>query len=432
MKIIKFPTADNWTELCKRPTINLKSMDETVQETFDAVLADGDAAVRKYAEKFKEFNGADLKVSEKEINEAELSIPKALKEAIQVAYKNIFAFHALQKTTTIEIETMDGIACTRKSVPINSVGLYIPGGTAPLFSTVLMLGIPAQIAACENVQICTPVASDGIVHPAILYAANLCGIKNIYKAGGIQAIAAMTIGTQSILKSDKIFGPGNQYVAAAKQKALEYGVAADLPAGPSEVLVIADENSNPGFIASDLLAQAEHGPDSQVVLLSTSEILIEKVLAELELQLNNLDRKEICKKALQNSFAVLFSNLNECLSFSNKYAPEHLILNTSKDEELVENVTNAGSVFIGQYTAESLGDYASGTNHTLPTNGFANSFSGVSLSSFQKQITFQKATKQGLLNIGKHVEEMAAAEGLDAHKNAVSIRLQSINKEAQR
>jgi histidinol dehydrogenase len=428
MNIVKFPEQKDWEKYCKRPTIDLTSMDNIVQEIFDAVSVNGDQAIRQYGEKFSEYSGAELKVSESEITNAESALTEALKEAIQIAYQNIYKFHAAQKTETLQMETMEGITCSRKSVAINSVGLYIPGGTAPLFSTVLMLGIPAQIAGCKNVQICTPTSTEGFVHPAILYAANLCGIKNIFKTGGIQAIAAMTLGTDTIKKSDKLYGPGNQYVAAAKQKALQYGVAADLPAGPSEVLVIADESADANFVASDLLAQAEHGKDSQVILLTNSESLIPKVLEAIEQQLTALPRREICLAALKNSYIFLLKDLATCMKFSNLYATEHLILNTSKDDELAEQVTNAGSVFIGKYTAESMGDYASGTNHTLPTNGFANSFSGVSLSAFQKQITFQKATEKGLLNIGKHVEEMAAAEGLDAHKQAITIRLSSLKK----
>ena len=429
MNIVKFPERNEWEKYCKRPSIDLTSMDEIVQELFDAVFKKGDQAVRQYGEKFSEYSGAELRVTESEINDAENSLTEELKTAIQIAYDNIFKFHAAQKTTMLQLETMEGIICSRKSVPINSVGLYIPGGTAPLFSTVLMLGIPAQIAGCKNVQLCTPTSMEGVVHPAILHAANLCGIKNIFKTGGIQAIAAMTLGTDTIKKSDKLFGPGNQYVAAAKQKALEYGVAADLPAGPSEVLIIADETADANFVAADLLAQAEHGKDSQVILLTNTESLIPKVLVAIEQQLTALPRREICLAALKNSYAILLKDLTSCMEFSNLYATEHLILNTGADDELAEQVINAGSVFIGKYTAESMGDYASGTNHTLPTNGFANSFSGVSLSSFQKQITFQKASERGLLNIGKHVEEMAAAEGLDAHKQAITIRLKSLKKE---
>ena len=429
MNIVKFPERKEWEKYCKRPSIDLTSMDEIVQEIFDAVFKKGDQAVRQYGEKFSEYSGAELKVTKSEINDAKNSLSEELKTAIQIAYDNIFKFHSAQKTTTLQLETMEGIICSRKSVPINSVGLYIPGGTAPLFSTVLMLGIPAQIAGCKNVQLCTPTSMEGVVHPAILHAANLCGIKNIFKTGGIQAIAAMTLGTDTIKKSDKLFGPGNQYVAAAKQKALEYGVAADLPAGPSEVLIIADETADANFVAADLLAQAEHGKDSQVILLTNTESLIPKVLVAIEQQLTALPRREICMAALKNSHAILLKDLTTCMEFSNLYATEHLILNTGADDELAEQVINAGSVFIGKYTAESMGDYASGTNHTLPTNGFANSFSGVSLSSFQKQITFQKASERGLLNIGKHVEEMAAAEGLDAHKQAITIRLKSLKKE---
>lgn len=426
MKKINLPSPNTWTELCKRPAISLKTMDGIVQEIFDAVQASGDEAIALYAEKFNEYAGKDLLVSIQEIEAAALQIDEDLKAAINVAYKNIYAFHSLQKTTAITLDTMDGITCSKKSVPIRSVGLYIPGGTAPLFSTVLMLGVPAQIAGCANVQICTPVNTEGIVHPAILYTAQLCGIKNIFKVGGIQAVAAMSIGTNTIKKSDKIFGPGNQYVAAAKQKAIEYGVAADLPAGPSEVLVIADDHANPSFVAADLLAQAEHGKDSQVVVLSTSQKLLEEVNEQLKIQLELLPRKEICEASLENSLSILFNDLDSCIAFSNEYAPEHLILQTQEDEKLADKVTNAGSVFIGKYTAESMGDYASGTNHTLPTAGFANSFSGVSVGSFEKQITFQKATEQGLINIGKYVEIMAATEGLDAHKNAISTRLASL------
>lgn len=426
MKKINLPLQETWGQLCKRPAINLTTMEGIVQEIFDAVQASGDEAIALYAKKFNEYAGKELLVTAEEMDAAASLIDEDLKSAINIAYKNIYSFHSLQKTAPVVLETMEGITCRKKSVPIQSVGLYIPGGTAPLFSTVLMLGVPSQIAGCANVQICTPVNAEGVVHPAILYAANLCGIKNIFKVGGIQAVAAMSIGTDSIRKSDKIFGPGNQYVAAAKQKAIEYGVAADLPAGPSEVLVIADDYANPSFVASDLLAQAEHGKDSQVVVLSTSQKLLDEVDEALKIQLEVLPRKEICKAALDNSLSILLNDLDSCIAFSNKYAPEHLILQTQEDEKLADQVTNAGSVFIGKYTAESMGDYASGTNHTLPTAGFANSFSGVSVGSFEKQITFQKATEQGLINIGKYVETMAAAEGLDAHKNAISTRLASL------
>ncbi|HXB13674.1 MAG TPA: histidinol dehydrogenase, partial [Bacteroidia bacterium] len=366
-----------------------------------------------------------LKVDESTISKAAKSISPSLKKAIDTAYKNIYKFHSVQLNNKVDkVETMPGVLCWRKALPIEKVGLYIPGGSAPLFSTVLMLGIPAKIAGCKEMVLCSPPT----IHPAILYTAAKCGVKNIYSIGGAQAIAAMAYGTKSIPKANKIFGPGNSFVTIAKQLISSQGVAIDMPAGPSEVLVIADDSANAGFVASDLLSQAEHGPDSQVILLSTSKDLITKVNKEIGIQLEALPRKDITERALKNSRAILLKNLNEAISFSNMYAPEHLILCCENADELAGKVTNAGSVFIGNYSPESAGDYASGTNHTLPTNGYAKAYSGVSVDSFIKKITFQKISAKGLLNLGSTIETMAEAEQLHAHKNAVTVRLNQIKK----
>jgi len=423
IKVIKHPNKEDWQEIVKRPVFENASLEKVVKKILEKVKTKGDKAVRKYT---KDFDGVKLKkltVSEKEIKTAENLLPQELKDAIQQAKSNIEKFHSSQIEEIKVIETMPGINCWRRSVGIERVGIYIPGGSAPLFSTVLMLAIPAVIAGCKEIILCTPPSKDGSINPAILYAADLCGVKKIFKAGGVQAIAAMAYGTESIPKVFKIFGPGNQYVTAAKQLIQKEGVAIDMPAGPSEVLVIADETAVPEFVVADLLSQAEHGADSQVILLTTSERVIEQIQQRLIEQLKELPRKEIVEKALTNSKIILVNSLNEAIDLSNLYAPEHLILSCDKAEELIEKIISAGSVFIGNYSPESVGDYASGTNHTLPTNGYAAMYSGVSVDSFVKKISFQQLTKEGLTNIGKTVMQMAEAEGLDAHKNAVAIRL---------
>jgi len=423
IKVIKQPSKEDWQEIVKRPVFENSSLEKTVKKILDKVKGKGDKAVRKYT---KDFDGVKLKklaVSEKEIKTAENLLSQKLKDAIQQAKSNIEKFHRSQIEETKVVETMPAINCWRKSVGIEKVGIYIPGGSAPLFSTVLMLAIPAVIAGCKEIILCTPPSKNGSINPAILYTATLCGITKIFKAGGVQAIAAMAYGTESIPKVFKIFGPGNQYVTAAKQLIQKEGVAIDLPAGPSEVLVIADETAVPEFVAADLLSQAEHGADSQVILLTTNELMVEKVQQSIKEQLKELPRKEIAEKALANSKIVLLNSIDEAIELSNLYAPEHLILSCENAEELTGKIISAGSVFIGNYSPESVGDYASGTNHTLPTNGYAAMYSGVSVDSFVKKVTFQQLTKERLTNIGNTVMQMAEAEGLDAHKNAVAIRL---------
>jgi len=427
IKLIKQPSKEDWQEIVKRPVLENSSLEKTVKKILDKVKDKGDKAVRKYT---KDFDGVKLKkliVSEREIKAAEGLLSQELKDAIQQAKSNIEKFHRSQIEEIKIVETMPGINCWRRSVGIEKVGIYIPGGSAPLFSTVLMLAIPAVIADCKEIILCTPPSKNGSINPAILYTANLCGITKIFKAGGVQAIAAMAYGTESIPKVFKIFGPGNQYVTAAKQLIQKDGIAIDMPAGPSEVLVIADETAVPEFVAADLLSQAEHGADSQVSLLTTSELIVEKVQQSIKEQLNELPRKEIAEKALANSKIVLLNSIDEAIDLSNLYAPEHLILSCNNAEELIEKIVSAGSVFIGNYSPESVGDYASGTNHTLPTNGYAAMYSGVSVDSFVKKVTFQQLTKEGLINIGKTVMQMAEAEGLDAHKNAVAVRLKNNN-----
>jgi histidinol dehydrogenase len=423
----KNPTKKEWSKLTTRPVIQQEKLNEAVQSIMQDVKLNGDKAIFKYTSMFDGVELDKLIVSAKEVNDAVKLIPIELKNAIEIAKQNIEVFHNSQKLIEQVIETSPGVNCWRKSVAIEKVGLYIPGGSAPLFSTILMLGIPAQIAGCKEIVLCTPTNKEGNVNPAILYTAKLVGINTIYKVGGAQAIAAMTFGTESILKVDKIFGPGNQYVTKAKEMAQQYGVAIDMPAGPSEVLVIADATSNPAFVAADLLSQAEHGADSQVILVSNNETMINASLLEIEKQLADLPRNELAKKALKNSKTILFSSIEECVSFSNEYAPEHLIFATENAESYLEEIINAGSVFIGNYSCESAGDYASGTNHTLPTNGYAKNYSGVSLDSFVKKITFQKLSKAGIKGIGNAIELMAEAEGLFAHKNAVTLRLKEIN-----
>ncbi|HRG14184.1 MAG TPA: histidinol dehydrogenase [Macellibacteroides fermentans] len=426
MEIIKYPNPDEWNKLIKRPALDVSSLFGTVQKVLDEVRTQGDEAVKKYGEQFDKVKISDLLVSETEINEAETLVNAELKEAILIAKNNIEKFHEAQKFNGNRIETTTGVTCWQKAVAIEKVGLYIPGGSAPLFSTVLMLAIPAKIAGCKEIVLCSPPNKEGKLHPAILYAAKIAGVSIIIKAGGIQAIAAMAYGTESVPKVYKIFGPGNQYVTAAKQLVSLKEVAIDMPAGPSEVEVIADKNANPEFIAADFLSQAEHGPDSQAILVTTSEEIVEPVVKAVQEQLEKLPRKEITKKALLHSRIIVLKDDAEVIRFTNQYAPEHLIIQTNNYDFIADQITNAGSVFMGAYTPESAGDYASGTNHTLPTNGYARSYSGVNLDSFIKKITFQEITKEGIRNLGNTIEVMAAGEQLDAHRNAVTIRLSSL------
>lgn len=423
MKIIYNPTKAEWTKELKRPVQKTKDIEKIVKPIMQKVKRLGDKALKKFALEYDHVQVKNLLVSMEEIFSAREKIDAKLKDAIQLAKMNIEKFHEAQATPDLEMEVMEGVTCMRKSVGIQKVGLYIPGGTAPLFSTVLMLGIPANLAGCEQIVLCTPPDKDGNIHPAILYTADLIGIDKIVKAGGAQAIAALTYGTESVPKVDKIFGPGNQYVTAAKQLAVKKGVAIDMPAGPSEVLVYADHTAIPAFVAADLLSQAEHGVDSQVILVASSEKIAKSVLKEMEEQLTKLSRKEMAKKALENSVAVVVGNQDKALELINDYAPEHLIICVENEDEVVNQIKNAGSVFIGNFTPESAGDYASGTNHTLPTYGYAKNYSGVSLDSFVKKITYQKITETGIKNLGPAIEIMASNEMLDAHKNAVSIRL---------
>lgn len=423
MKLLVNPTPEKWKKQLARPVQKTKEINKIIKPIFEKVARSGDKALKKFAHEYDHVHLDSLLVTEEEIKGAKNQISKELREAIKVAKANIENFHAAQATPELILEVMPGVVCRRKSVPIQNVGLYIPGGTAPLFSTVLMLGVPAKLAECKEIVLCTPPNREGKIHPAILYTADLIGITQIVKVGGAQAVASMTLGTESVPKVDKIFGPGNQYVTAAKQLATKYGVAIDMPAGPSEVLVYADETAIPGFVAADLLSQAEHGVDSQVVLVTSSEKFAKKVLKEINEQLEDLPRKDIAFKALQNSTTVIMEDLDASLDLINDYAPEHLILAIENEEEILDKIYNAGSVFIGNYTPESAGDYASGTNHTLPTYGYAKNYSGVSLDSFVKKITYQKITQEGLKSLGPVVEIMAANEQLDAHKNAVTIRL---------
>nr|WP_322624797.1 histidinol dehydrogenase [uncultured Flavobacterium sp.] len=426
MKTILNPDRTQWQSLFARPALDVQDLNTLVQQVFTEVRQNGDKAVTKYTQLFDGVAALSITVSQAEIEAATATISDELKAAIQLAKSNIEKFHTAQREEKQVIETTPGVSCWRESRGIEKVGIYIPGGSAPLFSTVLMLAVPATIAGCKEIILCTPPDKQGNINPAILYTAQLAGVSKIYKVGGIQAIGAMAFGTQSITKVDKIFGPGNQYVTAAKQAAFAAGVAIDLPAGPSELLVIADTTANPAFVAADLLSQAEHGADSQVVLVTADANFGEKVLNEVNLQLLKLEREVTAKKALDNSRIIVLNKTKDCIDFSNGYAPEHLIIATADADDLVEEVTNAGSVFIGNYSCESAGDYASGTNHTLPTNGYARSYSGVSLDSFVKKITFQKISAQGLKNIGPAIEAMAAAEQLQAHKNAVTIRLKTL------
>ena len=423
MKQIEYPDKTQWAELLKRPSLNVESLFDTVRTILDRVKAEGDRAVLAYEEQFDKVKLSTLAVTEEEMREAETLISEELKNAIRLAKQNIETFHAAQRFTSKRVETQPGVTCWQKAVPIERVGLYIPGGTAPLFSTVLMLAVPAKIAGCDKIVLCTPPGRDGKVHPAVLFAAQVAGVDCIFKAGGVQAVGAMAYGTESIPRVYKIFGPGNQYVTAAKQLVSLRDVAIDMPAGPSEVEVLADETANPVFVAADLLSQAEHGVDSQAILVTTSPTLCQAVQQEVERQLALLPRKEIAARSLANSKLIVAHNMEEAIELTNAYAPEHLIIQTADYARVAERVTNAGSVFLGPYATESAGDYASGTNHTLPTNGYARAYSGVSLDSFIRKITFQEITREGLLRIGPAIETMAANEQLDAHKNAVSVRM---------
>jgi histidinol dehydrogenase len=420
------PGKNKWDKILKRPVIDNASLETTVAAILQDVKLKGDVAIKKYTKHFDGVELNELKVTDAEIAVACDLVSEELKAAIGLAKKNITVFHEAQKEVVRQIQTTKNVVCWRKSVAIQKVGLYIPGGTAPLFSTLLMLGIPALMAGCSEIVVCTPADKNGNINPVILYVAQLIGLKNIYKIGGVQAIASMAYGTETVSKVYKIFGPGNQYVTASKQLVNKEGVAIDMPAGPSEVAVYADETADASFVAADLLSQAEHGVDSQVVLVATTIEIIDKVKKEVEEQLKLLSRKDIATKALKNSRFIALENVNEAFELLNEYAAEHLIIASDDAKKLSELVVNAGSVFLGHYSPESVGDYASGTNHTLPTNGYAKAYSGVSLDSFIKKITFQQLSKDGIKNIGKAVETMAAAEGLDAHKNAVSIRLKSL------
>ena len=428
MNKIYNPTPDTWASILERPTKTVNDIEQTVKEIFAAVQKDGDAAIAKYT---TQFDGVYFENSEVSIAEIEIAIntvPDELKSAIALAKANVEKFHQAQKTTRVSVETAPGVLCWQEKRPIQKVGLYIPGGTAPLFSTVLMLAVPANIAGCKEIVLCSPPDKNGNINPAILFAANLCGVTKIIKVGGIQAIAGMTFGTQSIPKVYKIFGPGNQYVTVAKQLATQFGVAIDMPAGPSELLIVADDSAVPAFVASDLLSQAEHGTDSQVILVATSKVMIDAVEKEIELQLEQLPRKAIAEKSIANSKLIYVENDTIALDLIDEYGPEHFIICAKDQDFYVDNIGNAGSVFIGNYTPESAGDYASGTNHTLPTNGYAKNYSGVNLDSFMKSMTFQKISEKGIQTIGPAIEIMATAEGLQAHKNAVTLRLNKIKE----
>lgn len=426
MNIIKYPRQEEWNELLKRPVMNVETLRDTVRKVLADVKAGGDAAVKAYEKQFDKVDLETLAVSRQEMDEAAALVPDNLKAALELAHANILKFHASQKFESRRVEVLPGVTCWQKSVPIEKVGLYIPGGTAPLFSTVLMLATPAKIAGCREIVLCTPPDKAGKVNPAILYAAKVAGVSRIFKAGGVQAIGAMAYGTESVPKVYKIFGPGNQYVMAAKQQVSLHDVAIDMPAGPSEVEVLADATANPVFVAADLLSQAEHGVDSQVLLVTTDEAMIERVCAEVEAQLARLPRREIASRALENSKIVLVKDMDEAMALTNFYAPEHLIIEAEGYAELGERVVNAGSVFLGHYTPESAGDYASGTNHTLPTNGYATAYNGVNLDSYHRKITFQELKPEGVKAIGPAVEVMAAGESLDAHRMAMAFRLETL------
>lgn len=428
MRIIKYPSRDNWKEIIERPRLDVSQLNATVANVLQDIQAKGDEAVKFYEEKFDHVKLSSLAVSAEEMEEADRLVSQELKDALTLAHGNIARFHESQKFEGEKVETCPGVNCWQKSVPIEKVGLYIPGGTAPLFSTVLMLATPAKIAGCKEIVLCTPPNREGKVHPAILMAAQIAGVDKIFKCGGVQAIGAMAYGTESVPKVYKIFGPGNQYVMAAKQQVSLHDVAIDMPAGPSEVCVIADESSNPVFVAADLLSQAEHGTDSQALLITTSEQMLQLVEEETLKQLALLPRKEIAKQSLDNSRFVLVKDYDEAMQLSNAYAPEHLIIATSNWEEMANMVVNAGSVFLGEYACESAGDYASGTNHTLPTHGYALAYNGVNLDSYNRKITFQHLSAEGIRSIGKAVEEMAENEQLHAHKNAMTVRIQQITR----
>lgn len=428
MKVICYPAKEEWDELVKRPHLDVSELNATVEGVLNDVKNHGDSAVIRYEEKFDHAHLDSLSVSDAEMEEAESLVSLELKHALELAHHNISSFHQSQQFHGEKVETVSGVTCWQKSVAIEKVGLYIPGGTAPLFSTVLMLATPAKIAGCKEIVLCTPPNREGKVNPAILMAAKIAGVSKIFKIGGVQAIGAMAYGTESVPKVYKIFGPGNQYVMAAKQHVSLHDVAIDMPAGPSEVCVIADETSNPVFVAADLLSQAEHGVDSQVFLISTSEEMIEKVKEEVEKQLEQLPRKEMAAKSLDNSKLVLVKDYDEAIELSNTYAPEHLIIATRNYDELAEKVVNAGSVFLGQYACESAGDYASGTNHTLPTHGYALAYNGVNLDSYNRKITFQHLTDEGIRSIGNAVVVMAENEQLEAHANAMRVRVNKVGK----
>ncbi|TPN88791.1 histidinol dehydrogenase [Aquimarina algicola] len=426
MKKIYNPSKEEWSTILQRPTQTVADIESTVLTVFKKIQSEGDIAVSTYTEKFDQVKLDEILVSTEEIEAAKQAVSTELKEAIQLAKANIETFHNAQKTDKVFIETSNGVACWQEKRPIQKVGLYIPGGTAPLFSTILMLAVPANLAGCNEIVLCSPPDRNGNINPAILYTAHLCGVTKICKVGGIQAIGAMTFGTETIPQVYKIFGPGNQYVTVAKQLATKFGVAIDMPAGPSELLVVADDSANAAFVASDLLSQAEHGKDSQVILVSTSKDLIDKVETEIDIQLAELPRKDIATIAISNSKLIYVENDQTALEMINEYGPEHFIICMKNEDFYVDRIANAGSVFIGNYTPESAGDYASGTNHTLPTNGYAKQYSGVNLDSFMKSMTFQKISDIGIQNIGNAIELMAEAEGLQAHKNAVTLRLESL------
>ena len=428
MNIIKYPNQTDLEKIIQRPHLDISQLTATVTNVLNDIKSRGDEAVKEYESKFDHVELSSLAVTEQEIEEATQLISIELEESIRLAHYNIHKFHASQRFEGKKIETGPGVTCWQKSIPIERVGLYIPGGTAPLFSTVLMLATPAKIAGCKEIVLCTPPNREGKVNPAILVAAKIAGVNRIFKAGGVQAIGAMAYGTESVPKVFKIFGPGNQYVMAAKQQVSLHDVAIDMPAGPSEVCVIADETANAEFVAADLLSQAEHGIDSQVLLITTSEALLDSVISEIERQLESLPRKEIAAKTLENSQFVLVHDTQEAMAISNAYAPEHLIIQTKNYQEMADQVINAGSVFLGIYACESAGDYASGTNHTLPTHGYATAYSGVNLDSFCRKVTFQHLTEDGVRYIGHAVELMASAEQLDAHKNAMTVRLKSLGE----
>ena len=426
MKFISNPDRSTWQALTQRPTADFSSLEPIVDEVFAAVRNNGDAAIREYSQRFDAYTPDELLVDAQALANAKRELPAELVDAIDVAYANIYRFHKAQKTAVVRLDTQEGVSCWQEKKPIEKVGIYIPGGTAPLFSTVLMLAIPAQLAGCRQIVLCTPPSKAGIP-AAIRYAAQKCGITLVAQIGGIQAIASLTFGTETVPKVYKIFGPGNQFVTVAKQKATQYQTAIDMPAGPSELLVVADSTANPAYVAADLLSQAEHGKDSQVILITISKEIGALVEAELKKQLPALPRQEIATAALKNSLAIYFDDEQTALDFINEYGPEHYIACIKNETLFIDEIINAGSVFIGNYTPESAGDYASGTNHTLPTNGYTKQYSGVNLDAFLKAITYQRITAQGIQALGPHIEAMAAAEGLDAHKNAVSLRLKDLN-----